>query len=123
LRIKEQQLDLFADRTSAAALRANQLWLWFASMAGSVGPRPLRIDLRDTQFATATYSTVPRKLLKIDVQLDRVSLPLSDQAYPDREPIGGRTRQSAGCPPGSNLAASAQGFGTLAICPYLVQWL
>src|SRR5919106_149521 len=32
-RIKEQQLDLFADRTSAATLRANQLRLWFASFA------------------------------------------------------------------------------------------
>jgi hypothetical protein len=32
-RIKECQLDLFADRTSAATVRANQLRLWFASMA------------------------------------------------------------------------------------------
>ena len=32
-RIKECQLDLFADRTSAASMRANQLRLWFASMA------------------------------------------------------------------------------------------
>jgi hypothetical protein len=32
-RIKEGQLDLFADRTSAATMRANQLRLWFASMA------------------------------------------------------------------------------------------
>ena len=32
-RIKECQLDLFADRTSAATMRANQLRLWFASMA------------------------------------------------------------------------------------------
>jgi hypothetical protein len=32
-RIKECQLDLFADRTSANTLRANQLRLWFASMA------------------------------------------------------------------------------------------
>jgi hypothetical protein len=31
-RIKEQQLDLFADRTSAATMRANQLRLWFASL-------------------------------------------------------------------------------------------
>ena len=30
-RIKEAQGDLFADRTSAATLRANQLRLWFAS--------------------------------------------------------------------------------------------
>jgi hypothetical protein len=32
-RIKECQLDLFADRTSAATIRANRLRLWFASMA------------------------------------------------------------------------------------------
>jgi Transposase DDE domain group 1 len=31
--IKECQLDLFADRTSAATMRANQLRLWFAAMA------------------------------------------------------------------------------------------
>ena len=32
-RIKECQLDLFADRTSTRTMRANQLRLWFASMA------------------------------------------------------------------------------------------
>ena len=32
-RIKECQLDLFADRTSAQTMRANQLRLWFAAMA------------------------------------------------------------------------------------------
>ena len=32
-RIKECQLDLYADRTSAATMRANQLRLWFASFA------------------------------------------------------------------------------------------
>ena len=32
-RIKECQLDLFADRTSAKTMRANQLRLWFAAMA------------------------------------------------------------------------------------------
>jgi hypothetical protein len=32
-RIKECQLDLFADRTSAGNMRANQLRLWFAAMA------------------------------------------------------------------------------------------
>src|ERR1700737_3282219 len=32
-RIKECQLDLYADRTSTATMRANQLRLWFASMA------------------------------------------------------------------------------------------
>src|SRR5579871_6480958 len=38
-RIKECQLDLYADRTSTATMRANQLRLWFASMAYvEVGP-------------------------------------------------------------------------------------
>jgi hypothetical protein len=32
-RIKECQLDLDADRTSAATIRANQIRLWFASLA------------------------------------------------------------------------------------------
>ncbi len=32
-RIKEQQLSLFADRTSAATMRANQIRLWFSSVA------------------------------------------------------------------------------------------
>ncbi len=35
-RIKEQQLDLFADRTSAATLRANQLRLYWALFAHSL---------------------------------------------------------------------------------------
>jgi Transposase DDE domain group 1 len=35
--IKECQLDLYADRTSAQTLRANQLRLWFASMAYATG--------------------------------------------------------------------------------------
>ncbi|HIJ45219.1 MAG TPA: transposase, partial [Rhodospirillaceae bacterium] len=32
-RIKECRLDLFADRTSAKSMRANQLRLWFAFLA------------------------------------------------------------------------------------------
>ena len=32
-RLKEQQLDLFADRTSAQTMRANQLRLYFSSFA------------------------------------------------------------------------------------------
>ncbi|MGH6912711.1 MAG: IS1380 family transposase [Geminicoccales bacterium] len=64
-RIKEQQLDLFADRTSAASLRANQLRLWFASMAYVLMEALRRIGLKNTQFANATCGTIRRKLLKI----------------------------------------------------------
>ncbi len=64
-RIKECQLDLFADRTSAATMRANQLRLWFASMAYVLLCALRRIALQHTQFAKATCGTIRRKLLKI----------------------------------------------------------
>jgi Transposase DDE domain group 1 len=68
-RIKEQQLDLFADRTSAATMRANQLRLWFASFAYVLLEALRRIGLRYTQFATATCGTIRLKLLKIGAQV------------------------------------------------------
>jgi hypothetical protein len=68
-RIKEQQLDLFADRTSAATIRANQLRLWFASFAYVLLDALRRIGLRHTQFATATCGTIRLKLLKIGAQV------------------------------------------------------
>jgi Transposase DDE domain group 1 len=72
-RIKECQLDLFADRTSAATMRANQLRLWFASMAYLLLCALRRIGLAHTQFATATCGTIRLKLLKIGA-LVRVSV-------------------------------------------------
>jgi hypothetical protein len=68
-RIKEQQLDLFADRTSAATMRANQLRLWFASFAYVLLAALRRIGLRHTQFASATCGTIRLKLLKIGAQV------------------------------------------------------
>jgi hypothetical protein len=70
-RIKEQQLDLFADRTSAATMRANQLRLWFASFAYVLLAALRRLGLRHTQFATATCGTIRLKLLKIGAQVRR----------------------------------------------------
>ena len=74
-RIKECQLDLYADRTSAKTMRANQLRLWFASMAYVLicalphGSSPWaegpRIGLAHTQFARASCGTIRLKLLKI----------------------------------------------------------
>jgi hypothetical protein len=72
-RIKEQQLDLFADRTSAATMRANQLRLWFASFAYMLLDALRRIGLRHTQFATASCGTIRLKLLKIGAQV-RISV-------------------------------------------------
>ncbi len=64
-RIKECQLDLFADRTSAATMRANQLRLWFASAAYVLLCALRRIGLAHSQFADATCGTLRLKLLKI----------------------------------------------------------
>ncbi len=72
-RIKECQLDLFADRTSAATMRANQLRLWFYSMAYILLCAMRRIALHDTAFADATCGTIRLKLLKIGA-LVRVSV-------------------------------------------------
>ena len=72
-RIKECQLDLFADRTSAATMRANQLRLWFALMAYVLLCALRRIALQHTQFAKAACGTIRLKLLKIGA-LVRASL-------------------------------------------------
>jgi hypothetical protein len=64
-RIKECQLDLFADRTSTATMRANQLRLWFYSMAYVLLCAVRRIALHDTDLAAATCGTIRLKLLKI----------------------------------------------------------
>ena len=64
-RIKECQGDLFADRTSTATMRANQLRLWFASMAYGLVCALRRIGLAHTQLAEATCGTIRLRLLKI----------------------------------------------------------
>ena len=64
-RIKECQGELFADRTSAATMRANQLRLWFASMAYLLICALRRIGLQQTRFAKASCGTIRLALLKI----------------------------------------------------------
>jgi len=64
-RIKECQIDLFADRTSTATMKANQLRLWFASMAYVLLDSLRRIALQATDLADATCGTIRRKLFKI----------------------------------------------------------
>jgi hypothetical protein len=64
-RIKECQIDLFADRTSTRTMAANQLRLWFASMAYVLVNGLRRLTLQTTNLADATCGTVRRKLFKI----------------------------------------------------------
>ena len=64
-RIKEQQLDLFAYRTSANSLRANQLRLWFSTAAYTLINALRRVGLKGTSLAKATCGTTRLKLFEI----------------------------------------------------------
>jgi len=68
-RIKEQQLMLFADRTSSHTLRANQLRLYFASFAYVLLAALRRLGLAGTPLARAHCDTLRVQLLKIGAQL------------------------------------------------------
>jgi len=68
-RIKEQQLDMFADRTSAGTMRANQLRLYLSSAAYILMHALRRLGLKDTDLAHAQCQTIRLKLLKIGAQI------------------------------------------------------
>jgi Transposase DDE domain group 1 len=68
-RIKEQQLDMFADRTSAATMRANQLRLYLSSAAYILMHALRRLGLKDTDLDRAQCQTIRLKLLKIGAQI------------------------------------------------------
>jgi hypothetical protein len=64
-RIKEQQLHLFADRTSAGTMRANQIRLYCSSIAYVLLESLRRLGLAGTELADAECQTIRTKLLKI----------------------------------------------------------
>jgi len=64
-RIKEQQLGLFADRTSAATMRANQIRLWFSTFAYVVITELRRRALQGTELAQAQAWTIRVRLIKL----------------------------------------------------------
>jgi Transposase DDE domain group 1 len=64
-RIKEQQLFLFADRTSARTMQVNQLRLWFSSVAYLLLNELRRLGLEGTEMARARCDTLRLKLLKV----------------------------------------------------------
>jgi hypothetical protein len=68
-RIKEQQLDLFADRTSTGKMWSNQLRLYFSSMAYVLMQTLRRTALAGTELEKAQCGTIRRKLLKIGAHI------------------------------------------------------
>jgi hypothetical protein len=87
-RIKEQQLYLFADRSSCMKMRANQLRLWFSAIAYVLMNELRRRALRGTELAEATCQTIRLKLFKVGalvrLSVRRVSVSLSS-GYPYRQ--------------------------------------
>lgn len=84
-RIKEQQLFLFADRTSAQTMRANQMRVWLSSVAYVLFVAVRKFGLKGTELAGAQCNTIRTKLLKIGarvrVTFRRVYLSFSE-SYP-----------------------------------------
>ncbi len=68
-RIKEQQLGLFADRTSTHALHSNQIRLYLSSIAYCVLAALRRLALAGTEMAQAQCWTIRLRLLKIGAQV------------------------------------------------------
>ena len=68
-RIKEQQLELFADRTSTCLMKSNQLRLWFSAFAHLLMSLFRKKGLAGTSLAKATVGTIRLKLFKVSARI------------------------------------------------------
>ncbi|HWW19195.1 MAG TPA: IS1380 family transposase [Steroidobacteraceae bacterium] len=88
-RIKEAQLNLFADRLSTESFRANQLRLWLSSAAYVLMHALRRIGLAGTSLARACANTIRLRVLKIGavvtLSVRRVKLAMSGACPNQRE--------------------------------------
>lgn len=87
-RIKEQQLDLFGDRTSCHSFRGNHIRLWWSMAAHLLIVKLRECALRNTAFSKAQATTIRNRLLKIgalvETSVRRVHVRLSS-AFPLQE--------------------------------------
>jgi hypothetical protein len=85
-RIKEQQMALFADRTSTHEMRSNQLRLYFSSFAYVLMQTLRRLGLEGTSMAKAQCDTIRLKLFKIGAHIRlsvrRIQIAFSE-SYPN----------------------------------------
>ena len=91
-RIKEQQLALFADRTSTHEMRSNQLRLYFSSFAYVLIQTLRRLGLQGTAMARAQCDTIRVKLFKIGAHI-RLSVRRIRVAFSDSYPHADLFRQ------------------------------
>jgi hypothetical protein len=101
-RIKEQQLGMFADRTSTATMRGNQLRLWIASLAYTLAQALRRIGLAGTALARAQVDTIRLRLLKLSgvvkISVRRIHVALSS-AFPLQDAFAHTLRNLQAYPP------------------------
>ena len=91
-RIKEQQLALFADRTSTHEMRSNQLRLYFSSFAYVLMQTLRRLGLEGTSMARAQCDTIRLKLFKVGAHI-RISVRRIRVAFSESYPYAGLFRQ------------------------------
>ncbi len=91
-RIKEQQMALFADRTSTHEMSSNQLRLYFSSFAYVLMQTLRRLGLEDTSMARAQCDTIRLKLLKIGAHI-RLSVRRVQIAFAENYPHADLFRQ------------------------------
>jgi len=95
-RIKEQQLHLFADRTSCHGFLANQFRVLLSAAAYVLVETLRRVGLAETELAQAQVDTIRLKLLKIGARVvrsvRRIVLHLAS-GYPLRELLAGVLRR------------------------------
>jgi hypothetical protein len=81
-RIKEQQLELFADRTSCHNMRSNQLRLWFSSFAYVLLNLLREYGLKGSDSSQAQSGTIRERLFKlgasISVSVRRIYISFSE---------------------------------------------
>jgi hypothetical protein len=90
-RIKEQQLALFADRTSTHEMRSNQLRLYFSSFAYVLMQTLRRLGLEGTSMARAQCDTIRLKLFKVGAHI-RISVRRVRIAFSESYPYAGLFR-------------------------------
>ncbi len=97
--LKQQTLDLSADRLSTPHLGSNQLRLWLATLAYLLLERLRSVGLRGSALAQATVGTIRTRLLKVaasvTVSVRRVWVRLSS-AFP-RQDLYRRCARRLGC--------------------------
>lgn len=91
-RLKEQQMGLFADRTSTATMKANQLRLYFSSFAYVLMHGLRRLGLADTSLSKAQCTTIREKLLKVGTRV-RISVRRLYLSYSESYPYAALFRQ------------------------------